>query len=118
VSWNVTSSPEFDQWFDSLSTKEQKRIVAGVEALKLAGPGLGRPIVDTLKGSKHPNMKELRRGTLRVLFAFDAEQTAVLLVGGDKRGNWRTWYQTAIAQADKMFDEHLGRLRKGKSKRK
>jgi DNA-binding Xre family transcriptional regulator len=86
VPWNIETTADFDQWFNDLSTKEQKRVVAGVEALRREGPRLTRPLVDTLKGSKHPNMKELRRGSIRILFAFDPERSAVLLVGGDKRG--------------------------------
>jgi predicted XRE-type DNA-binding protein len=80
--WEVESTVEFDQWFADLSLAQQKRIVAAIEVLRQAGPGLGRPLVDAVKGSRHSNMKELRRGTLRVLFAFDPTRTAVLLVGG------------------------------------
>jgi hypothetical protein len=56
-------------------------------------------------------MKELRRGSLRVLFAFDPDRMALLLVGGDKRNNWEKWYREAIPVADDLFDEHLRRVR-------
>lgn len=77
------------------------------------GPGLGRPWVDTLVRSRHPNMKELRPrgGHLRILFAFDPRRAAILLLGGDKSGQWSSWYEQAIPQADKLYDEHLRELR-------
>ena len=86
-------------------------MVAAVGALRQAGPSLGRPQVDTLRGSRYPNMKELRRGTIRILFAFDPERTALLLVGGDKSGRWRQWYVDAIAEADRLFGQHLREIR-------
>ena len=75
------------------------------------GPALGRPVVDSIKGSRHSNMKELRAGTLRVLFAFDPSRTAVLLLGGDKRDRWQQWYREAIPEADDLLEEHLQRVR-------
>jgi len=87
---------------------------AAVEVLAELGPGLGRPFVDTLGGSRHRSMKELRPrgGHLRVLFAFDPRRTAVLLVGGDKTDRWERWYEGAIARADRLYDEHLADLRR------
>ena len=74
------------------------------------GPNLGRPYVDTLKGSELRNLKELRvqhRGQpLRILFAFTPERTALLLVGGDKSGQ-RRWYDRAIRQAEAAYREHI-----------
>jgi hypothetical protein len=52
-------------------------------------------------------MKELRAGTIRVLFAFDPKRTAILLIGGDKRGRWQEFYAQMIPLADELFDEHL-----------
>lgn len=80
-----------------------------VEALKRSGPELGRPTVDTIEGSRHSNMKELRAGTIRVLFAFDPQRRAVLLLGGDKRGQKR-WYKKAVHLADNLYDQHLTTL--------
>lgn len=74
------------------------------------GPDLGRPIVDSIHGLRHPNLKELRvseKGALRVLFAFDPRRTAILLVGGDKSGQWDQWYRDAVPAADDLYDEHL-----------
>src|SRR6266581_3459723 len=62
----------------------------------LAWAGLGRPLVDTIHGSSIANLKELRPGTVRVLFAFDPWRSSILLVAGDKAGRWNEWYREAI----------------------
>jgi hypothetical protein len=107
--WQVDYTDEFGSWWDALSADEQERVTAAVELLERYGPALGRPIVDTLEGSRHANMKELRPrgGHLRVLFAFDPRRTAILLCGGDKSGLWNAWYAEAIPTADQLFDDHL-----------
>lgn len=87
-------------------------LVSAITALEIEGPNLGRPLVDTVKGSKHPNMKELRRRSFRILFAFDPDRVAVLLVGGDKEGQWNRWYKRTIKLADRLFDERLRRRRR------
>jgi hypothetical protein len=94
-------------------------VIAAIELLGEIGPQLGRPLVDTVVGSRHKNMKELRPGSagrseLRVLFAFDPERQAILLVAGDKAGNWTKWYRTNIPIADDRFDAHVEKL-KGKN---
>ena len=76
----------------------------------------GRPLVDTVKASRHKNMKELRPGSkgrseLRILFAFDFERNAVLLIAGDKSCNWKKWYEVNIPVADSRFDEHARTLK-------
>ena len=70
-------------------------------------------MADTLKGSRHANMKELRPrgGNLRLLFAFDPTRTAIVLVAGDKTDNWTRWYKANIPVADDRYDEHLRQLR-------
>lgn len=76
---------------------------------------LGRPTVDTINGSAHNNMKELRAskgGALRVLFIFDPIRRAVLLLGGNKTGQWEQWYSQAIPVADALYDEYLADIRK------
>ena len=80
---------------------------------------MGRPRVDTLKDSKHPNMKELRfdaaDGVWRVAFAFDPKRNAVLLIAGDKSGGGeKKFYRQLIAKADERFDEHLSQTKKKK----
>lgn len=97
-----------------LTETQQESLTARVELLELHGPVLGRPAVDTVEGSRHPNMKELRcssDGALRVLFAFDPRRHAILLIGGDKTGRWSDWYATNIPHADDLLDEHVEALR-------
>jgi hypothetical protein len=108
--WDVEYTEEFGTWWEGFEPDDQERLTAAVELLEKLGPSLGRPLVDTLKGSKHPNMKELRPGTVRVLFAFDSRRTAILLLGGDKSGHWKDWYVEAIPEADRLFDDHLNSL--------
>jgi len=93
---------------------QQDALAAAVEILEDSGPSLGRPLVDTIKGSRHSNMKELRpgiTGTLRVLFAFDPRRHAILLIGGDKTGRWHEWYDEILPMADDLYDAHLQALR-------
>jgi hypothetical protein len=118
--WAVATSDDFDEWFAELSEEAQAEIIAKVDLLKLLGPALGRPHADTLNGSKHANMKELRADTveqvLRIAFAFDPDRSAILLVAGDKSGvSQKRFYKRLIAKADGLFDAHLAR---GKAKRK
>lgn len=59
-------------------------------------------------------MKELRprRGSVRILFAFDPRRMAILLIGGDKTGRWQAWYREMIPIADDLYDTHLETLRR------
>jgi hypothetical protein len=70
--------------------------------------------VDSIKGSRHHNMKELRSigGNLRALLAFDPNRRAVVLLGGDKTGDWKGWYERNVPLADKLYDRHLRALGK------
>lgn len=93
-------------------------MVAAIELLAEQGPQLGKPIVDSVVASRHKNMKELRPGSsgrseLRVLSAFDPVRSAIMLIAGDKAGDWKHWYKRNIPRADDLFDEHLATL-KGK----
>jgi hypothetical protein len=122
--WQVATTDDFDGWFAALGREAQVEIIAKVELLKLLGPKLGRPHADTLNGSKHANMKELRADTadhvMRIAFAFDPHRMAILLVAGDKAGvNPRRFYKQLIRKADTLFDTHLAKLKaKGKRKEK
>ena len=114
--WQIETTDDFDDWFAALDEDGQVEIMAKVELLKFLGPRLGRPHADTLKDSKHANMKELRANTavavLRVAFAFDPKRTALLLVAGNKAGvGQRRFYKQLIAQADELFDAHLAHLK-------
>lgn len=107
MSWTVETSTEFDGWYVGLTDSKQDEIDALVEVLVEQGPNLKRPLVGEVKGSKIANLKELRRGTIRILFCFDPERQAVLLVGGDKKGEWKRWYKRAIKTAEAAYDRHL-----------
>jgi hypothetical protein len=82
-------------------------IIAAADLLEEHGPALGRPTVDSIKGSRHHNMKELRAGSLRALFVFDPRRRAVVLVGGDKRDDWSAWYEHNVPIADDLYDVYL-----------
>src|SRR5664280_2724406 len=92
-------SRRLTKWYMNLHEADAARIEAAVDAPEASGPALGRPLVDQINGSRHKNMKELRSGSVRILFAFDSARQAVLLVAGDKRGSGSTWYETAIPVA-------------------
>ncbi len=114
--WNVLFHDDFHAEFQAMGSALQDELLAHARLLQEFGPHLGRPTVDTLKGSKHANMKELRfdceGGVWRVAFAFDTERAAILLVGDDKGGtDQRRFYKKLIANADARFDGHLASLK-------
>lgn len=105
--WEIEVTDLYDAWFDSQAADVQDAILAHLTALAVEGPNLGRPYCDTLHGTKLGKLKELRvqvsGNPYRVLFAFDSERSAVLLLGGNKRENKR-WYDIHIPLAEKLFD--------------
>lgn len=111
--WEVEYTDQFGDWWETLDAHERASLDVAVEMLELRGPALGRPFVDSIKGSRHRNMKELRPvgEYLRVLFAFDPRRRAILLIGGDKTNRWQSWYEEMIPVADELYDEHLAILR-------
>ena len=115
VNWTVLFHEDFHREFEILAEDLQDELLAHAHLLGEFGPNLGRPTVDTLKGSRHANMKELRFSwagqVWRVAFAFDPLRQAVMLVGGDKGGaDQRRFYRHPIALADKRYDSHLDTL--------
>jgi len=119
--WEVIFHDDFVPEYRNLSESVQDVLIASTKILREKGPLLGRPQVDTLKGSCHANMKELRfdadGGVWRVAFAFDPERKAIILVAGDKRGViQRRFYRDLIVVADRRFDQHLNALRSQKRK--
>ena len=114
MSWVVLYHDEFDAWFNEQEEDVQDSILFSIGILRVEGPMLGRPYVDTIKGSKYPNLKELRvqhRGEpWRIFFAFDPKRRAIVLLGGNKTGGGSNWYEDNIRIADKRFEEHLSKI--------
>ena len=117
MAWTIDYSL-IEDWFDKQDVRTLKHVKAALDMLREQGPNLGRPLVDRIKGSKIHNLKELGivtegRGEYRILFVFDFERTAILLVAGDKsqgKNNsliWSGWYRRAIALAERRYAEHL-----------
>ena len=119
--WTVEIGDEFEPEFNDLHEDVRNEILALSRLLQQFGRQLGRPRVDTLNGSRHANMKELRfsaaDGEWRAAFAFDPKRKAILLVAGDKSGgSEKKFYKQLIAKADQRFDAHLNRLKQTKRK--
>lgn len=116
MAWQVEFEDAFEAEFLAFAQEVQDALLAVAKLLVDYGPQLGRPHADTLKGSKHANMKELRfeatDGEWRAAFAFDPQRKAILLVAGDKSGgSQRRFYKQLIATADRRFSAHLEKLK-------
>ncbi len=114
--WTVQFHDAFEAEFTALKGAVQDALLTQARLLTHFGPRLGRPQVDTLKGSRHANMKELRfeadGGVWRVAFAFDPQRSAIVLIAGDKGGvSEKRFYRTLISLADARFDAHLKALK-------
>ena len=93
--------------------------IAGLACLAgdaASGPQLGRPIVDRIHGSKIHNLKLRPRvpggAEVRLLFVFDPEREAIVLVAGDKAGRWSAWYAEAIPRAEERYAAYRQAIRK------
>ncbi len=123
MEWQVQFHPMFDAEYDDLDEAVQDELLAHITVLRQFGPKMGRPRVDTLNGSRHANMKELRfdadGGVWRFAFAFDpAQRKAIVLCGGDKSGVGQgRFYRQLITKADSRFDSHLQSLKVPKTKK-
>ncbi len=120
--WRVEFHGAFLPEFLGFLQTVQDEASVHIELLREFGPALRRPHADTLKGSKHANMKELRfdsvGGVWRLAYAFDPERKAILLVAGDKSGASQSrFYKTLIRKADDRFDVHVADLAKRKPRR-
>ena len=113
--WTIEFTDEFFEWWNTLKGSQQDALQANIELLEENGPSLARPHADTVKGSRHPNMKELRTQwqgkPIRTFFAFDPRRTAILLIGGIKTGDKR-FYRKMIPIADELYDVYLKEIRK------
>jgi hypothetical protein len=115
MAWTVILVDEVAGWYLDLVNDEPataELVAAAIDLLEADVPTLGRPLVDSIEGSSIRNLKELRPGSrgrseIRILFAFDPERQAVLLVAGDKAGNWTRWYADNIPLAERRFKAWL-----------
>jgi hypothetical protein len=112
VRWPRAFTNEILAWINALDEKSKAQVVDAIDRLAEGGPGLGRPLVDRLEGSQVHNLKELRPGSagrseIRILFAFDPWRSAILLVGGDKSGDWSAWYKQMIPRAEELFADYV-----------
>ena len=107
-----------EPWLDEQDAGTVAAIFAAFEVLEREGPSLGRPLVDSIRGTATKGLKELRpaspgRSEVRILFAFDPLRRAVMLLAGDKaqgkrsRSRWSGWYRTAIPQAEALLQAHM-----------
>lgn len=117
MGWTVLFDDEFAEELLAFESVVRVELLARAELLEQFGPSLGRPWADTLKGSRHANMKELRfragGGVWRVAFAFDTKRRAILLAAGDKAGAGEArFYRRLISIADRRLDSHLAHMKK------
>jgi hypothetical protein len=114
LAWAIKVTDEYAAWFTALIKEDlasATQVAQAVAALREEGPALGRPLVDRLKGSTIHHLKELRPGSrgrseIRIIFAFDPARSALLLLGGDKAGNWQRWYRDNIPVAERLYRDY------------
>ena len=114
MAWEIESSGEYLEWWMYLSLAQQKSIDRILQQLVMHGPHLPSRYSKKVISSRHGRMRELRVQSggrpLRVFYAFDPRQVAILLIGGDKTGNDR-FYMESVHIADRIYDRHLDDLR-------
>ncbi|MEV6923212.1 type II toxin-antitoxin system RelE/ParE family toxin [Dactylosporangium sp. NPDC051485] len=117
--WLLVVHPEVRDWLHQVRKSDRATAALVGQAIQHViqgrGPDEGRPLVDRIKGSNLHNLKELRPAStgateVRILFLFDPERQMVLLVAGDKAGNWQRWYEVAIPLAEARYAEYLAAL--------
>ena len=113
--WETEETKEFDTWFDSLNQDDQIQVIAAVQYLTEHGPAARMPVSAPIRQPNSCGMKELRPGSsarseLRILYAFDPQRKAILLLGGDKsarRNDWSSWYDRNVPIAELLFTQHI-----------
>lgn len=118
--WEILLTAEVESFLDDLYESDpasHQLVNQAILVLERNGPAEGRPLVDSITASRIANMKELRppssgRSEIRILLVFDPWRAAILLVAGDKSGQWNKWYRAAIPQAEQLYDDYLTRRRK------
>lgn len=103
----VIKTGEFKRWSATLDAERQAKVSGAIALVAARGSTLGRPYVDVIHGSRVHKLKEIRidRGA-RVLFAFDSNRNAIMLVGGDKSGKWNRWYPSMVRRAERLYLNH------------
>ena len=120
IHWEILLTAEVETFLDDLYESDpvsHQLVNQAILVLERNGPAEGRPLVDSITASRIANMKELRppssgRSEIRVLLVFDPWRSAILLVAGDKSGQWDKWYRIAIPRAEKLYDDYLAERRK------
>ncbi|MEU7171653.1 type II toxin-antitoxin system RelE/ParE family toxin [Micromonospora tulbaghiae] len=115
MEWEILMTGQVEEFLDQLYVldRDSHRLVnQAILVLERNGPAEGRPLVDSITASRLSNPKELRppsagRTEIRILFVFDPWRSAVLLVAGDKSGQWARWYREAIPEAEQLYDTYL-----------
>jgi hypothetical protein len=118
--WEILMTSEVESFLDDLyeSDRASHQLVnQAILVMERNGPAEGRPLVDSITASRIANMKELRppsskRSEIRILLVFDPWRSAILLVAGDKSGQWDKWYRTAIPRAEQLYEDYLAERRK------
>jgi hypothetical protein len=108
-SWEIQMSEQVAEFLDSQPIEVRERIDMVLTVLSAEGPGLGRPLADSIANSSIRNLKELRitsssNSAIRILYCFTKSRIALLLVAGDKAGNWTNWYKEAIESAEETYE--------------
>ena len=115
MAWDIFVTSQVREFLDSIERADRESsdlIDEAIIQLQDDGPTLGRPLVDRIAGSCIANMKELRppsagRSEVRILFVFDPWRSAILLIAGDKSGQWNRWYRRAIPEAEQLYAKYL-----------
>lgn len=118
MAWEIVLDDAVEEWFLDLCKSDSESgdlVEKAIDTLAQQGPTLSRPLADRIQGSRLHNMKELRpassgRSEVRILFVFDPKRQAILLVAGDKSGQWKQWYEEAIPLAEQRYAKHLTAL--------
>jgi hypothetical protein len=121
LTWKTEPTPEFDEWFDGLEPGDQEQVIAAEMYLEETGPTARMPMSYPIQQANSCGMKELRPGSsgrteLRILYAFDFRRRGILLLGGDKAGDWSGWYDSNVPIADEIFKRHEQESRSKESK--
>jgi hypothetical protein len=118
--WEILLTSDVESFLDDLYVSDpasHQLVNQAILILERNGPAEGRPLVDSITASRIANMKELRppssgRSEIRILLVFDPWRAAILLVAGDKSGQWDKWYRTAIPRAEQLYDDYLAERKK------